>query len=118
MYTLPLTNPNIASTSATEKTVYNTFSASKLSEPKSGSLHVEFTNFFGKRQIIHCKNLPQFKQASAFLSMFKKESATINQICAQYPVKNGKFQNIGKLKADLIQAGLTPAAVKMLTVLK
>jgi hypothetical protein len=50
--------------------------------------------------------------------MFKKESATINQICAQYAVKNGKFQNISRLKADLIQAGLTPKAVKLLTVLK
>jgi hypothetical protein len=105
-------------TSRDEKTVYNVFAPSKMHEPKSGSLHVEFTNFFGQRQVIHCKTRPQFKQASAFLGMLKRESTTINQICAQYAVKNGKFQNISRLKADLIQAGLTPKAVRLLTVLK
>ena len=117
MYTLPLTNPAIVTTSATDKTVYTTCAPSKLHERKSGSMHVEFVNFFGKKTIIPCKNRTQLKAASEFLAMFKRESTIINTICAQYAVKNGKFVNRPQLKRELVAAGLSPKAVNMLTVM-
>jgi hypothetical protein len=105
-------------TPATEKTVFNTFAASKMQEAKSGSMHVEYTDFMGRKQIIPCKNRTQLKAAGEFLAMFKRENAVINTICAQYQVRNGKFCNKAALVKDLMKVtGMTPKAVKLLTVL-
>lgn len=100
-------------TSRTEQTVYNAFSASKLHEPKSGSMTVECTDFMGRRILMHAKNRPQLLQANAFMAEFKKEKNIINEIKAQYAVKNGKFVGVRQLKADLIQAGLTPQTAEL-----
>lgn len=117
MYTMSY-NDQIWATPANEKTVFNNFSASKLTERASGSLHVEYTNVFGKRQIIPCKNRTQLKKASEFLSMFKKEENRVKMICAQYNVKSGKFQKLSQLKKDLSALGFGTAGIKLLTILK
>jgi len=111
-------NDAIWNTSSQEQTVYLPKSATKLTEKASSGTRVEYVDFFGKKQIIACKTNKQLKEAMQFLSMLKRESANINQICAQYNVKNGKFQNISKLKQDLKAAGLTTSAVNRLAVLK
>ena len=111
-------NDAIWNTSSQEQTVYVNKAATKLTEKASSGTRVEFTNFFGKKQIIACKTNKQLKEAMQFLSMMKRESNTINQICAQYNVKMGKFQNITKLKQDLKALGLTSSAVNRLAVIK
>ena len=100
-------------TSRTEQTVYNAFSASKLHEPKSGSMTVECTDFMGRRILMHAKNRPQLLQANAFMAEFKKEKNIINEIKAQYAVKNGKFVGVRQLKADLIEAGLNSQTAEL-----
>ena len=111
-------NDAIWNTSSQEQTVYLNKAATKLTEKASSGTHVEYVDFFGKKQIIPCRTNKQLKEAMQFLSMLKRESATINQICAQYNVKMGKFQNVGKLKQDLKALGLTTTAVNRLTVIK
>ena len=111
-------NDAIWNTSSQEQTVYLPKSATKLNEKASSGTYVEYVDFFGKKQIIPCRTNKQLKEAMQFLAMFKRESATINQICAQYNVKNGKFQNLSKLKQQLRDAGLTASAVNRLTVIK
>ena len=100
-------------TAKNEQTVYNAFSASKLHEPKSGSMTVECTDFLGRKIVMHAKNRPQLLQANAFMAEFKKEKNIINEIKAQYAVKNGKYMRVRQLKADLIQAGLTPQTAEL-----
>jgi hypothetical protein len=112
-------NDALWSTPATEKTVYNTFAASKVPQAKSGSMHVEYTNVFGQTQYIVCKNRTQLREASEFLGMFKAEELTIKTICAQYNVKMGKFQNVAQLKKELAAVtGMTAKGLKRLTCLK
>lgn len=112
-------NDAIWSTSAAEKTVYNSFAASKIPQAKSGSMHVEYTNVFGHTQYIVCKNKPQLREAAEFLGLFKAEELTIKTICAQYNVKFGKFQRVGQLKKQLADVtGMTAKAIKRLTCLK
>jgi len=111
-------NDAIWNTSSKDQTVYLNRAATKFTEKASSGTHVEFINFFGKKQIIPCRTNKQLKEAMQFLSMMKRESNTINQICAQYNVKNGKFQNLSRLKKQLKDAGLTTSAVNRLSVIK
>ena len=111
-------NDAIWNTSSQEQTVYLPKAATKLTEKASSGTRVEYVDFFGKKQIIACRTNKQLKEAMQFLSMLKRESATIHQICAQYNVKNGKFQNVSALKQQLKAAGLTASAVNRLAVLK
>lgn len=111
-------NDAIWNTSSQEQTVYLPKSATKLTEKASSGTRVEYVDFFGKKQIIPCKTNKALKEAMQFLSMLKRESATINQICAQYNVKMGKFQNVNKLKQELRALGLTAGAVNRLAVIK
>jgi hypothetical protein len=111
-------NDAIWNTSSKEQTVYIPKAATKLTEKASSGTRVEYVDFFGKKQIIACKTNKQLKEAMQFLSMLKRESATINQICAQYNVKMGKFQNVNKLKQELKALGLTTGAVNRLAVIK
>jgi len=111
-------NDAIWNTSSQEQTVYLNKAATKFTEKACSGTRVEYVDFFGKKQIIACKTNKQLKEAMQFLSMLKRESATINQICAQYNVKMGKFQNISKLKQDLKALGLTATAVNRLAAIK
>jgi len=111
-------NDAIWNTSSQEQTVYLPKAATKLTEKASSGTRVEYVDFFGKKQTIACRTNKQLKEAMQFLSMLKRESATINQICAQYNVKMGKFQNVvGKLKQQLKELGLTTSAVNRLAVI-
>lgn len=111
-------NDAIWNTSKNDPTIYVPKAATKLSEKASSGTYVEYTGIFGKKHIIPCRTNKQLKEAMQFLAMFKREEATIKAICAQYNVKNGRFQNLWKLKQDLKNAGLTAKAVNRLTVLK
>lgn len=117
MYTMTF-NDAIWATPSNEKTVFNNFAPAKMNEKASGSMHVEYTDLFGRRQIIPCKNRTQLKKASEFLSIFKREENTVKTIIGQYNVKNGKFQNVSQLKKDLIQLGFGTEGVKRLVCLK
>jgi len=111
-------NDAIWNTSSKDQTVYLNRAATKFTEKAATGTYVEYTNIFGKKQIIPCKTNRQLKEAMQFLSMFKKEENTIKRICAQYNVKMGKFQKLNDLKRDLRNAGLTTKAVNRLTILK
>ena len=80
-------------TSRTEQTVYNAFSASKLHEPKSGSMTVECTDFLGRRILMHAKNRPQLLQANAFMAQFRKESRGLHYN-TDHQQKSDLLQNI------------------------
>ena len=78
---------------------------------------VTFTDLLGNRHNIVCKTRTQIKQANAFLSMFKRETATVKALASQYPVKFGKFVNERKLINDIVSVGFTrEAARRMLNV--
>ena len=111
-------NDAIWNTSKNDPTVFLPKSATKLNEKASSGTYVEYMNVFGKKQTIPCRTKRQLKEAMEFLSMFKKEDATIKLICAQYNVKNGRFQNLYKLKQDLRNLGLTAKAINRITILK
>lgn len=111
-------NDAIWNTSSQDPTVYIAKAATKLTEKSASGTYLEYTGIFGKKHIIPCKTNAQLKEAMQFLTMLKKESATIYRICAQYNVKMGKFQNLAALKRDLRSLGLTAKAVNRLTVMK
>lgn len=112
-------NDALWSTPSTEKTVYKQFAASKIPQPKSGSLHVEYTNVFGQTQYIVCKNKTQLREASEFLGQFKAEELVIKTICNQYNVKMGKFEKAAQLKKQLKQAtGMSAKGIARLVCLK
>jgi hypothetical protein len=73
---------------------------------------VTYTDILGTRHNIACRTRNQIKQANAFLSMFKRESATIKALAAQYNVKNGKFQNVSRLISDIVMVGFSRDAAK------
>ena len=87
------------------------FSASKLSENPRFSVSVEYTDFMGKTHRIECKTRKALDNARKFLSMFKAESAKINAILGEYPVKLGKFPKKyhSEIKAELSAAGFGKA---------
>lgn len=86
---------------------FRQFSASKMSENPRFNVSVEYTNLFGKTIRIQCKTRKAFNEARAFLSIFKTESAKINRILAEYPVKMGKFPKKfhSEIKSDLAANG-------------
>jgi hypothetical protein len=83
------------------------FSASKMSENPRFNVSVEYTDFMGTTHRIVCKTRKAFNEAREFLSLFKAESATINRILGEYPVKMGKFPKKfhSEIKAELSAAG-------------
>lgn len=90
-------------------TIYNNFSASKMSNNPKFSVTVEFTDFLGKVHRIVCNNRKKLAEANAFLRMFKTESVKINKILAEYPVVAGKFPKKyhSEIKRELATAGFS-----------
>jgi hypothetical protein len=88
------------------------FSASKLSENPRFSVSVEYTDYMGKTHRIECKTRKALDEARKFLAMFKSESAKINAILSEYPVKLGKFPKKyhTEIKAELQAAGFGTAS--------
>ena len=111
-------NDAIWSTSSQDATVFLPKAATKFREKAASGTYVEYTDIFGKKSIIPCRTNKQLKEATQFLAMFKREEVTIRTICAQFNVKNGKFQKLYELKKKLREAGLTTKAVNRLTILK
>ncbi len=86
---------------------FKSFSASKMSENPRFNVSVEYTDFMGNTHRIQCKTRKAFNEAREFLSLFKAESAKINAILGEYPVKLGKFPKKfhTEIKAELAEAG-------------
>lgn len=99
---------------SSERPVYLTFAASKLSDRVKPNTIVEFTDFRGRTHKVAVRNNTEMRKAMAFFSILKAESAKINQILADYPVRFGKIEKrfIPSVKKDLKAIGLSGKAVK------
>lgn len=86
---------------------FKSFSASKMSENQRFNVSVEYINLFGKTIRIQCKSRKAFNEARQFLSIFKSETAKLNSILCEYPVKMGKFPKRfhSEIKSDLTANG-------------
>ena len=86
---------------------FKNFSASKMSYNPRFSVSVEYTDFMGHTHRIECKSRKALNEAREFLSIFKAESAKVNSILREYPVKLGKFPKKfhSEIKSDLQAAG-------------
>ena len=90
-------------------TIYNNFSASKMSNNPRFEVVVSFKDFLGKTHNIVCKSRPKLKEANEFLKMFKSETVRINSILSEYPVVMGKFPTKyhSEIKRELAGAGFS-----------
>jgi len=70
---------------------YKNFSASKMSNSVKPLTVVEYTDLMGKVHRIKCANRTQMKEAMLFLSIFKKEAASIKGIISEYPISFGRI---------------------------
>ena len=70
---------------------YVHFAGRKMGTGKKTMCVVEFTDLVGKTHRIKCSNRTQMKEAQLFLSIFKKEVATIKSIIAEYPISFGRI---------------------------
>lgn len=98
-----------------ERTVYLSFAASKLSNAVKPNTVVEFTDFRGRTHKVAVRNNTEMRKAMAFFSVLKAESAKINSILADYPVRFGKIEKrfIPQVKRELKAIGLSPKAIKV-----
>ena len=95
-------------TSRNEKPQYRNFSASKFNIPTKPNSIVEFKDFMGRTHKVSCKNNTEVKKQMKFFAELKKESLTINQIIASYPMKFGMIEKrfLNEVKKDLRSIGL------------
>jgi len=86
---------------------FRQFSASKMSNNPRFNVSVEYTDILGNTHRIQCKTRKALNEARQFLSIFKAESAKINEILSQYPVSMGKFPKKfhKEIKSDLVANG-------------
>ena len=101
------------STARNEKPVYKMFAASKMSQAINPNTLVEFTDFMGRTFKVPCRNNTELKKAMAFFSELKRESAKINLIISQYPVKMGKIEKkyLPMVRKDLRELKLSKKAI-------
>ena len=95
---------------------YKVFSASKMSSSVKPMTVVEYTDLMGRTHRIKCSNRTQMKQAQAFLSIFKKETATVKMILSEYPVSFGRIPKkfLKELRNDLVHYGFSSKFVNQL----
>lgn len=88
---------------------YRNFSASKHSQAVKPMTIVEYKDLMGRTHQIKCANRTQMKEAMLFLSIFKKEAASIKGIISEYPISFGRIPKkfMPELKAELKQFGLS-----------
>lgn len=100
---------------SSERTVYLNFAPSKLSDRVKPNTIVEFTDFRGQTHKVAVRNNTEMRKAMAFFSVLKAESAKINQILADYPVRFGKIEKkfIPQVKRELKAIGLSTKAIKV-----
>lgn len=98
---------------SSERTVYLTFAASKLSNAVKPNTVVEFKDFMGRTHKVAVRNNTEMKKAMAFFSLLKRESAKINEILADYPVSFGRIEKkfIPAVKRELKAIGLSTKAI-------
>ena len=86
---------------------FRQFSASKMSNNPRFNVSVEYTDWMGNKHRIVCKTRKALNEARTFLSIFKAETAKINSILSEYPVKMGKFPKKfhSEIKSDLAANG-------------
>ena len=70
---------------------FKNFSASKMSNSVKPLTVVEYTDMFGKIHRIPVRNKTQMREAQVYLSIFKKECATLKQLVAEYPIVMGRI---------------------------
>ena len=88
---------------------FRNFAASKMSIGKKTMCVVEYTDLMNKTHRIVCNNRKQMLEAQTFLSIFKKESATIKGIISEYPVVMGRIPKrfLTELRSELKNYGLS-----------
>ena len=79
-------------TSRNERPIYKNFAPSKLSNSVKPQSIVEFKDFMGRTHKVAVRNNTELKKQMKFFGMLKRESTTIKQIIAQYPIKLGKVE--------------------------
>lgn len=70
---------------------FKVFSATKISNSVKPMTVVEFTDILGKKHVIKCANKTKMKEAMAFLSILKRDTATLKQIISEYPISFGRI---------------------------
>ena len=88
---------------------YKVFAASKMSNSVKPLSVVEFTDIFGKKHIIKCANKTKIKEAMAFLSILKADTATLKNILSEYPISMGRIPKkfMKELRSELKPLGFS-----------
>ena len=95
---------------------FRNFAASKMSLGKKTMCIVEYTDLLGNVHRIKCSNRKQMTEAQLFLSIFKKEAATIKGIISEYPVVMGRIPKrfLTELRSELKNYGLSYSFINRL----
>ena len=95
---------------------FKNFAASKMSLGRKTMCVVEYTDLMNKTHRIVCNNRKQMIEAQTFLSIFKKESATIKGIISEYPVVMGRIPKrfLTELRSELKEYGLSYSFINRL----
>ena len=95
---------------------FKNFAASKMSLGRKTMCVVEYTDLMNKTHRIACNNRKQMMEAQTFLSIFKKESATIKGIISEYPVVMGRIPKrfLTELRSELKNYGLSYSFINRL----
>lgn len=95
---------------------FKNFAASKMSLGRKTMCVVEYTDLMNKTHRIVCNNRKQMLEAQTFLSIFKKEAATIKGIISEYPVVMGRIPKrfLTELRSELKNYGLSYSFINRL----
>ena len=106
-------NGNYKNHNNNERPVYINFAASKMSNSVKPNTIVEFKDFMGRTHKVAVRNNTEMKKAMAFFGLLKKESARINEIISDYPVRFGLIEKrfIPSVKRELKAIGLSAKAI-------
>ena len=82
---------------------FKNFAASKMSNSVKPLTVVEYKDMFGKVHHIPVRNKTQMREAQVYLSIFKKECATLKQIIGEYPIVMGRIPKkfMSELRSDI-----------------
>jgi hypothetical protein len=82
---------------------FRNFAASKISSAVKPLTVVEYTDMFGKLYRIPVRNKTQMREAQLYLSIFKKECATLKQIVSEYPIVMGRIPKkfLSEFRSDI-----------------
>ena len=103
------------STARNEKPVYKMFAASKMSSAVKPNSIVEFTDFMGRTHKVAVRNNSELKKQMKFFAELKKESLTIKNIIAQYPINMGRIEKrfLSEVRKELKGIGLSKRAIEI-----